>query len=78
MRCAVELPDIHHVVLILEDCSFIVVDVKVVGCAEDGHDTWEACRPRLSVHPVTCILSLVRADDGQQVVLLQEGACGGV
>ena len=78
MRCAVELSDIHHVVLVLQHRGFVVVYIEVVGCAEDGHDTWKARCPSLPVHPVTSILSLVRADDGQEVVLLQEGACGRV
>ena len=78
MRRAVELSNVHNIVLILEYSRLVVVYIEVVGCAEDGHDTREACRPRLSVHPVPSILSLVRANDGQQVVLLQEGACGRV
>ena len=78
MWCTVELPDVHHVVLVLQNGGFVVVHVEIIGCTEDGHDTWEACRPSLSVHPVASVLSLMSANDGQQVVLLQEGACGRV
>ena len=78
MWCAVELSNIHHVVLVLQDRGFVVVYVEVIGCAKDGHDTWEARRSSLPIHPVTSILSLVRANDGQEIVLLQEGACGRV
>ena len=74
MWCAVELSDVHHVVLVLQNRGFVVVYVEIVGCAKDGHDTWEACRPSLSVHPIASILSLMGADDRQEVVLLQEGA----
>ena len=63
MRRAIELANVHHIVLVLQDRSFVVVDIEIVGGTEDGHDTWEACRPRLSVHPVASILSLMCADD---------------
>ena len=65
MWCAVKLSDVHHVVLVLQNRGFVVVYVEVIGCAEDGHDTGEACRPGLSVHPIASILSLMRAYDGQ-------------
>ena len=75
---AVELSDIHDVILIFQNRGFVVVYVEIVRCAKDGHDTWEACCPGLSVHAIASILSLMRADDGQKIVLLQEGACGRV
>ena len=65
MRCAIELPNVHDIVLVLQDGGFIIVYVEVIGCAEDGHDTWEACCPSLSVHPVARVLSFMCADDGQ-------------
>ena len=64
MWCAVELANIHYVVLILQDRSLVVVYVEVIGCAEDGHHTREACRPCLSVHSVASILSFVGSDHG--------------
>ena len=78
MWCAIELPDVHHVVLVLQHSRFVVVDVKVVRGTKDGHDTWEPSRPRLSVHSITSILSLMSSNDRQQIVLLQEGTCGRV
>jgi hypothetical protein len=73
-----ELPDVHDVVLVLQDSSLVVVHVQVVWRAEDGHDTWETCRPSLSVHAVSGILGFVRPNDGEQIVLFKECACGGV
>lgn len=78
MRGAVELPDVHHVILVLQHGRLIVVHIKVVGGAKDGHHAGESRRPGLPVHAIPGILSFVRADDGEQVVLLEEGACGGV
>jgi len=75
---AIELTYVHDVVLVLQDSSFIVVNIKVVWGAEDGHDARETGCSRLAIHSVASILSLVGANDGQQVVLFQEGACGGV
>jgi hypothetical protein len=101
VRSAVELANVHDVVLVLEDRSLVVVDVEVVGSREDGHDRGESSRLGLAVHPVTArgggrsdvssglrrrvgarnvpsILSLVRTNNGQQTVPLEELAGGGV
>ena len=73
-----ELPDVHDVVLVLQHRRLVVVDVEVVRGAEDGHDAREGRGPSLPIHPVAGILGLVRSDDGEQVVLLQEGTGGRV
>jgi hypothetical protein len=52
----------------------VVVHVEIVGRAEDGDKRWEARRLRLSVHAVSGVLSLVRPDDAEQIVVLQEVA----
>ena len=78
MWCAVKLSDIHDVVLILEDCRLVVIDIEVVGGGEDSHDGWESGGACLSVHAVTGVLCLVGADDGKEVVLLEEVAGGWV
>ena len=75
MRRTVELADIHHVVLIFEHSSFVVVNIEVVGGAEDGHNAREARCPCLPIHSITGVLGFVGADDGEEIVLLQEGAC---
>ena len=69
MRGAVELPDIHDVVLIFQHGSFVVVHIEVVRSTEDRHHTGETGRPRLSIHAVTGILRLVGSYDGQKVIL---------
>ena len=74
MRCAVELSDVHNIVLVLEHGSFVVVDVEVVWRRENGHNTRETGRSRLTVHSVSGILRFVRSDYGQEVVLLKESA----
>jgi len=78
VRCAVELPDVHDVVLVLEDGRLVVVYVEVVRRTEDGHDTRETSGPCFPIHSVSSILGLVRTNDREQVVLFEEGACGGV
>lgn len=62
---AVELSDIHDVVLIFEHCCFIVVDIKIVWRREDGHDTWESSSTGFSIHSVSSILCFMRSDYGQ-------------
>lgn len=59
MGGTVELPDIQHITLILEDRCLVVVTIEVVRTREEGHDGWEACRPRLSVHPIAEITARV-------------------
>lgn len=53
MRGAVELPDIHDVAFVLEDGSFVVVDIKIVGGGEDGHNGWKPSCFRLSIHAIS-------------------------
>lgn len=52
MRRAVELSDVHHILLVLENGSLVVVDIKIVGCTEDSHDGWETGRLGLAIHAV--------------------------
>lgn len=78
MRGAVELPDIHHVVLVLQNRGLVVVHIEVVWSAKDGHHTRESCCSSLPVHAVPGILSFVRTNNGEQVVLFEECTCGGV
>ena len=70
-----ELTNVHNIVLIFEHSSLVIVDIQIVGCTEDGHDTGEAGSSCLSVHAVSCILSFMRSDDRKKVVLLEKGAC---
>ena len=51
MGGAIKLPDIKDIAFILEDSSLVVVTIEVVRARKEGHDGWETCRPRLSVHP---------------------------
>lgn len=53
MRRAVELADVHHVVLVLENGRLVVVNVEVVGRREDGDQRREARVLRLLVHAVS-------------------------
>ena len=73
-----ELPDVHDVVLVLQDSSLVVVHIKIVRRAEDCHDTGEAGSPCLSVHAVASILRFVRSNNREEVILFKEGACGWV
>lgn len=59
MGGTVELPDIEHITLVLEDCRLVVVTVKVVWAREEGHNGWEARRPRLSIHPIAKIAARI-------------------
>lgn len=49
---AVELPDVHHIALILQDGRLVVVDVQIVRGTEDSHNRRETGRLRLPIHPI--------------------------
>jgi hypothetical protein len=55
MGRVVELPDVHDIVLVLENRGLIAVDVEVVRRAEDCNDGGETCSERtpLSEPPPT-------------------------
>jgi hypothetical protein len=79
MACKLtKLPDVHNIVLVLQNGCLVVVHIQVVRSAEDSHDTWKTSRPSLPVHAVSGILSLVRANNREQVVLFEERASGGI
>lgn len=78
MRRAVELPDVHDIVLVFEYRGLVVVDVEIVWCAKNGHYTGEASGPRLSVHSVPSILRFVCPNNREKIVLFQECAGGRV
>ena len=59
MGSAIELPDIKHITLVLEDSCLVVVTVEVMRAREEGHDGWKTCRPRLPVHPIAKITARV-------------------
>ena len=75
---AIELSDIHDIVLVLEDCGLVVIDIEVVWSGEDSHDGWETGGACLAVHAVAGVLGLVGADDRKEIVLLEEVAGGWV
>ena len=74
MRGAVELTNVHNVVLVLQNRSLVVVNVQIIWSREDGHHAWETGCPGLTVHPIASVLSFVCTNDGKQIVFLQEGA----
>jgi hypothetical protein len=59
VRRAVELPDVHHVALVLQDGCLVVVDIQVVWSTEDSHDGWEASRLCLPIHPISTNKGLI-------------------
>ena len=52
MGCRVELTDVEHIALVLEDGGLVVINIKVVGSREQCHDRRESSRPGLAVHTI--------------------------
>ena len=72
MRRAIELSNVHDIILIFEHRSFVVVDIQVVGSAEYCHDTGEARCSGLPIHAIPSILCFMGADDRKKIVLFEE------
>ena len=49
----VELTNVQHVALVLEDSGLVVIHIEVVWRGEEGHDGREASGPGLTVHAVS-------------------------
>ena len=73
---AIELPYVHHIVLVLQHSSFVIIYIKIIGCGEYCDERWKASRLAFSVHTVSGVLRLVGADDREQIVVLQKLAAG--
>ena len=52
--------------------DLVVVDVEVIGSAEDSDERWEARRLGFPVHPIAGVLRLVRPNNTQETVVLQK------
>jgi len=59
MRCAVKLPDIHDVVLIFQNSSFVIVDIKIIRSRKDGHYSRELGCASFAVHAIAMTRKLV-------------------
>jgi hypothetical protein len=77
VRCTIELPNVHNIVLVLQFSRFVVVDIKAVRSTEYHHNTREACRSSLSIYMIASILGFVGANDGQKDVLFKKAQAAG-
>lgn len=59
MLSVVELLDVEGVIFEFYDCSFVVVDITVVRCTEDGDHHGEVLSPIPPMHFVPVHLSLM-------------------
>ena len=59
VRGANELVNIEDMIFILENSRLVVKIIEIVWAREKCHDGWEACCPRLSIHPVPGIMRRV-------------------
>ncbi len=75
MRRAIELSNVHDIVLVFQNSRLVVVHVQVIRCREDGNNRGKVCFTAL-VHFVAEILRFVGTNDGEEVVSSQKGADG--
>jgi len=50
---AVKLSDIHDIILVLQNCGFVVVDVQIIRSRENSHDGRKLGSSSLTVHAIT-------------------------
>lgn len=67
-----ELANVHNIVLILEYCSLVVVDVQIVRRGKDCHHRWEPGSSGLTIHSISLVLGFVSSNDGQEIVPVKE------
>lgn len=70
MRSIVVLLNVEGVVLKFDYCSFVVIDITVVGCGKHCDDCGELGLAVPFVQLVAVELSFVSADDGKKLVSL--------
>jgi len=87
MRCAIELPDVHNIVFVFQDSSFVIIYIQIVGGGENGHDSWKLCCACFPIHTISKvsrkktkpliprILGLVCSDNGQQIIAFKKLTC---
>jgi len=75
MVSVVELLYIECVVLKLNNSSFVVVHIAIVGCTENSDHNWEIRTAIPTVHLVPFYLSFMRSDNGDKTILLQKLVC---
>lgn len=56
--------------------DLVVIGVEVVGCREDGDNGGEPGLVVLTMHPIASVLRLMRSDDREEFVLIEELAGG--
>lgn len=61
--------NVHFIVLDKDNRSLVVIFPAIIWRAEDGDYRWEGLMTTPTVHLVAVNLDLVRADDGNEVVL---------
>ena len=49
---AVELSDVHDIVLILKDGGLVIVNIEIIGSRKDGDERGETSVVRLLVHSI--------------------------
>ena len=62
MRGAIELTNIHNVILVLENGSFVVINVEIIGSGKDCHDRRESSRFCFTVHSVSVVVHIMSTE----------------
>lgn len=63
MGRAIELTDIHNIVLVLQNGGFVVVDIEVVRGTENCHNTRKTSCSGFAIHSISSVLCLMGAND---------------
>lgn len=89
MRGAIELPNVHDIVLVFQYCRFIVVHIQIIRCRENSHNSRKLSGSSFAIHAISCemlahqnlnkipcILSFMCSNYRKQIVTFKELTCG--
>jgi hypothetical protein len=72
MRRVIELLDVYHIVLELDDRAFIIINITVIRSRKNGNDRREVHCVIPFVHFKAVQLSFMGSNNGQKVVFVEE------
>lgn len=55
MRSAVELPNVHNIIFVLENSRLVIIYIQIVWSRENRHYSWELCRASFAIHAISAL-----------------------
>lgn len=69
MRSAVELPNVHDIIFVLEDSRLVIIHIQIIGSRENRHNSWKLCRASFPIHAISALSKEKELDNTLHPVL---------